>query len=512
VADSRWTLSADLQNLLRASRTMSLEPEQLSTAAITLRNLADGVRDVGDRIRYSQEFLTDDSWSRISVMSEAENLKNKARTLGAYPEDLCSTWTGAAAEAFATAVAAYRLAHVEGSAHLGDLIGELTRFGDALPMLAASDLEPPAPVESSAAGIVADSIDLADLEFALLPPVDSFEATKKEFESMVAALEAQAQVLEDTVLRITTADEESARLFDPQRLLGLDPVALPPPDPELPTSDQGQPPNDQAQPPSDQGQPPATQTQPPSSTTTLPPVTPIVAVPTTTVATNPNAALTERLAANIWNKYGGLLAPLSAGLNIDPCAAVAVLAIESGGRGFAPGPDGQPRLLIRFENHIFFDYWGKEHEAEYFEHFKFDAGKRWQGHAWRANAAAPWLEFHGRQNDEWQVFTFARGLHETHAILSISMGGPQIMGFNFKTVGFASALQMFEAFSSGEQAQIEALFRFFGGSNPPSKRVAALQNLDFTGFAALYNGSGQAEHYGGLMRNVYESCHAAGVK
>jgi N-acetylmuramidase len=63
---------------------------------------------------------------------------------------------------------------------------------------------------------------------------------------------------------------------------------------------------------------------------------------------------TDRQVANAWNKYGGFLAPLSSQLNVDPGAALAVLAIESSGRGI--GADG--RMIIRFENHLFFNRWG----------------------------------------------------------------------------------------------------------------------------------------------------------
>ncbi len=53
-------------------------------------------------------------------------------------------------------------------------------------------------------------------------------------------------------------------------------------------------------------------------------------------------------AARIWNKYGGVLEPLSARIGVDKAVAVAVIAVESGGSGV--GPDG--RMIIRFENHL----------------------------------------------------------------------------------------------------------------------------------------------------------------
>ena len=65
--------------------------------------------------------------------------------------------------------------------------------------------------------------------------------------------------------------------------------------------------------------------------------------------------------AGIWNRYGGFLLAEANRLAIDPAVALAVLAVESKGDPF--GPDG--RMTIRFETHIFYHYWGKEHEAAF---------------------------------------------------------------------------------------------------------------------------------------------------
>src|SRR5215210_1619207 len=40
-----------------------------------------------------------------------------------------------------------------------------------------------------------------------------------------------------------------------------------------------------------------------------------------------------QMAANTWNRYGGLLAPLCAATGISPAAAVGVLCVESNGQG-----------------------------------------------------------------------------------------------------------------------------------------------------------------------------------
>ena len=70
---------------------------------------------------------------------------------------------------------------------------------------------------------------------------------------------------------------------------------------------------------------------------------------------------------------------------------------------------------------------------------------------------------------EWEVLTFARGMNEEAALSSISMGAPQVMGFNHGRVGFASALEMFEAFGRSEREQIFGLFDF----HPRTGRLVA---------------------------------------
>ncbi|MBI5054687.1 MAG: DUF3380 domain-containing protein [Chloroflexi bacterium] len=212
---------------------------------------------------------------------------------------------------------------------------------------------------------------------------------------------------------------------------------------------------------------------------------------------------TEKLAANIWNKFGGLLNVLSAELKIDPAVAVAVFAVESGGSGF--GDDG--RTLIRFENHIFYNYWGKTDPDRFNQFFKFDQGQTWQGHQWRPSVDQNWRDFHGRQTAEWEAFSFATTLNDTAAKSSISMGSPQIMGFNFSGVGYESVQQMFDAFASGDRAQVIGFFDFVQGPSTNSRRVLALQANDFNTFASMYNGPGQASQYGGLIQNTLNAFH-----
>ncbi|HLF88849.1 MAG TPA: N-acetylmuramidase domain-containing protein [Anaerolineales bacterium] len=207
----------------------------------------------------------------------------------------------------------------------------------------------------------------------------------------------------------------------------------------------------------------------------------------------------ERLAAEVWNKYGGILSALSAQLQIDPGVAIAVFAIESGGRGFET--DG--RLLIRFENHIFYEYWGKNNKTKFNQHFRFSPTQTWTGHQFRRSNSQGWQDVHIRQQSrEWEAFEFANQLSSTAAKLSISMGAPQIMGFNYELLGFRSVHEMFDAFTKGDREQILAFFEFVKGKD--NRKVDALQKKDYNTFAKYYNGSGQAQKYGGLIQDVYE--------
>lgn len=219
------------------------------------------------------------------------------------------------------------------------------------------------------------------------------------------------------------------------------------------------------------------------------------------LATSPAQGGTHRLVASIWNRYGGLLSALSDRLGIEPGVAVTVLAIESGGQAF--GPDG--RLLIRFENHLFFNYWGKNNLARFNQHFTFDANRRWEGHRFRANPSGAWVDFHGNQSREWEVFQFACALDDDAAKNSISMGAPQIMGFNSSIIGYASAQDMFAAFSRSDRDQVIGFFDFVNNVLPGGGAIGHLRRKDFTAFATVYNGSGQAAYYGSLMRNGYSA-------
>jgi SH3-like domain-containing protein len=196
-----------------------------------------------------------------------------------------------------------------------------------------------------------------------------------------------------------------------------------------------------------------------------------------------------------YNKYGNLLALLSKKLGIELGASIAVLSVESGGVGIDKG-----RVLIRFENHLFYKYWGKDNEAVYNKHFQFDAGKNWLGHKFRKDPDGEWIDFHGEQSKEYEALNFARSLHDEKALLSISMGLPQILGSNSKLVGYETVQEMFDNFNKDIRYHVFALFDFFS-----PRMIKALKERDFVTFAKYYNGQGQAVRYGKFIQDYYEA-------
>jgi hypothetical protein len=204
----------------------------------------------------------------------------------------------------------------------------------------------------------------------------------------------------------------------------------------------------------------------------------------------------QRNVAATWNRWGAMLIDLSAKKQLDVACALAVLCVESSGKGFEQ--NNSDRMIIRFENHKFWTFWGKHNPEQFRQHFRYSSKKVWQEHEWRREPLGDWRSFHGRQVDEWQVFDFARQLDESAAMLSISMGAPQIMGFHYQRIGYQSVTEMFEAFAANIQGQVTGLFDFFS-----PRMLQYLADLSFEDFAGMYNGQGQKEVYGDKIRKHY---------
>ncbi len=214
--------------------------------------------------------------------------------------------------------------------------------------------------------------------------------------------------------------------------------------------------------------------------------------------------LQSQAVARAWNLYGGLIEELAHRIDIDPAAAVAVLVVESAGKAY--GPDG--RAIIRFENHIFRRYLGDGQRATFNQHFQVGGNQPWLGHQYRRSASDPWRAFHGSQALEWDALDVARRIDERAACSSISVGLPQVMGFNHEAVGFSHPGHMLAFMAADVRYQLLALFDFIRGGQATSRAVSALRAGDYNTFASIYNGPGPAQYYGELIASHVMAFHS----
>lgn len=102
---------------------------------------------------------------------------------------------------------------------------------------------------------------------------------------------------------------------------------------------------------------------------------------------------------------------------------------------------------------------------------------------------------------EWDRFDVAGAMYYEGAALSCSFGTFQIMGFNFQSCGYSSAVEMMVDFAKSEDRQFHG-FCMFIKNNPNLLR--ALRAKNWAVFAEGYNGSAYKENkYDTKMATAY---------
>jgi len=149
----------------------------------------------------------------------------------------------------------------------------------------------------------------------------------------------------------------------------------------------------------------------------------------------------------------------------------AVIEVETSGGGF--DKQGRPKML--FEPHVFYRELGEGPKRTTAEA---------QGLAYPKWGAKPYPA------DSYSRLATAIRIDANAALRSASWGLGQIMGFNHRAAGFASAGDMVEAFCASEKAGLEAMVRFIESEGLDDD----LRRLDWSGFARGYNGAGYAQH------------------
>jgi hypothetical protein len=167
-------------------------------------------------------------------------------------------------------------------------------------------------------------------------------------------------------------------------------------------------------------------------------------------------------------------------------AIQAVVQVEAGASGFAS--DGRP--LILFEPHIFSRLTQR----------RFDASN--------PNVSYPtWdrTRYPRDQAGRYAQLREAYALDAEAAVASASWGLFQILGTNHARCGFASATAFVADMAKSHVRQLAAFEAFVRSSGIADE----LQRKDWEGFARVYNGPGQVERYGRLLREAYDRIKAA---
>ena len=223
----------------------------------------------------------------------------------------------------------------------------------------------------------------------------------------------------------------------------------------------------------------------------------------------------EKILKEIWNKYGGLIKPLADDLNVSFKVALAVMAAESSGNFLYS--DNTP--IIRFENHCFYQRWGGKsasNKTEFNKYFKPTTG--WQNHKLLVSntvftsfsvadgthlSETVWKTLHPSGSAEAEVRNKA-ALQQAIEISNDEMpyrntsyGGVQVMGFNYKKLGYTSAKAVYDAMDVSEDGSEENhVFAFFDYVRSLHMVVRAMRDedkLDYAGIASGYNGISRAK-------------------
>ncbi len=149
----------------------------------------------------------------------------------------------------------------------------------------------------------------------------------------------------------------------------------------------------------------------------------------------------------------------------------AVLDVESAGTGF--DKHGRPKML--FEPHIFWRLLGPGPKRD-------EAARQGLAYARWKPGSYP--------RDSYPRLLKAIDIDYEIALQSASWGLGQIMGFNHKAAGYASAHDMVMAFLDDEEEHLRAMFKFIKANNLDDE----LRRRDWAGFARGYNGPGFAKN------------------
>lgn len=164
-------------------------------------------------------------------------------------------------------------------------------------------------------------------------------------------------------------------------------------------------------------------------------------------------------------------------LQCEVSAIKAVSEVESNGGGFLPS--GEPKIL--FEGHVFYELT--------------------KGKFGVSNVSYPkWISKYYNE-DQHKRLEKAVALDRNAALQSASWGRFQVLGKNWKSLGYSSLQEFINSMYESEGKHLDSFVRFV----KVNKLDDELRRKDWAGFARGYNGSGYAKNkYDIKMAKAYE--------
>lgn len=170
-------------------------------------------------------------------------------------------------------------------------------------------------------------------------------------------------------------------------------------------------------------------------------------------------------------------------LNVDAESIWAILEVESGKAGFLS--DRRPQIL--FERAVFHSRTRGIYDASH----PGISASTWGGYSGGAAEYARLGEAHALSPDD--------------ALQSVSWGVSQVMGFNYSSAGYSSAVEYVQAMCTSEGAQLKAFESFLMHTGI----AASLQAKDWDSVARKYNGPGQVAVYSQRLKDNYARLKSA---
>lgn len=167
----------------------------------------------------------------------------------------------------------------------------------------------------------------------------------------------------------------------------------------------------------------------------------------------------------------------------DIACVRAVIEVETGGTGY----DTSGRLKMLFEPHVFYRL--------------LDAlpNKVKLGEACANGVAyAAWGE-RPYPDNSYPRLAIASRIDTGAALSACSWGLGQIMGLNYRRLGYTAVIDMIRDAQKSEDVQLEQMVKFIIINGIAS----CLRERNWTAFAARYNGSRNVEIYAGRLADAY---------